>query len=111
MALTLKFIKIQSCQPRGSEVANGHAEGDWKRDHPREDKRIPLEDAEGRTGCSRVRNNSETWTVLSMLPASSYGHGVLRSPDPRFIALQEFCETRPELKNSPSVNLVKQVRF
>jgi len=37
-----------------------------------------------------------------------YGHGVLRNPDPRFIALQEFCETRPELKNSPIVDLVQK---
>lgn len=38
-------------------MANGHAEGDWKRRHPREDKGIHLEDAEGRTGCSRVRRD------------------------------------------------------
>ena len=37
-----------------------------------------------------------------------YGHGVLRSPDPRFIALQEFCEKRPELLASPTIQLVKQ---
>jgi len=37
-----------------------------------------------------------------------YGHGVLRNPDPRFIALQEFCETRPELKSSSIVQLVKK---
>jgi citrate synthase len=37
-----------------------------------------------------------------------YGHGVLRNPDPRFIALQEFCESRPELNNSPIVDLVRK---
>lgn len=37
-----------------------------------------------------------------------YGHGVLRSPDPRFIALQEFCDRRPELLASPTIQLVKQ---
>jgi hypothetical protein len=37
-----------------------------------------------------------------------YGHGVLRSPDPRFIALQEFCDKRPELLASPTIQLVKQ---
>lgn len=39
----------------------------------------------------------------------SYGHGVLRNPDPRFIALQEFCESKPELLNSPIIQLVKKV--
>ena len=37
-----------------------------------------------------------------------YGHGVLRSPDPRFIALQEFCDKRPDLLASPTIQLVKQ---
>jgi citrate synthase len=37
-----------------------------------------------------------------------YGHGVLRNPDPRFIALQEFCQTRPELKESPIIQLVNK---
>lgn len=45
-----------------------------------------------------------------MLSASCrYGHGVLRNPDPRFMALQEFCETRPELLADPIVQLVKKV--
>lgn len=42
---------------------------------------------------------------------SRYGHGVLRNPDPRFIALQEFCKTRPELQASPIIHLVQQVRI
>ncbi|CAL1704397.1 unnamed protein product [Somion occarium] len=37
-----------------------------------------------------------------------YGHGVLRSPDPRFIALQEFCESRPQLLADPVIQLVKK---
>ncbi|KIJ16842.1 hypothetical protein PAXINDRAFT_154880 [Paxillus involutus ATCC 200175] len=37
-----------------------------------------------------------------------YGHGVLRNPDPRFIALQEFCKTRPELQASPIIQLVQK---
>ena len=49
--------------------------------------------------------------ILNSASAYSYGHGVLRNPDPRFIALQEFCETRPDLKNSPIVDLVQKVRF
>jgi len=39
----------------------------------------------------------------------SYGHGVLRAPDPRYIALQEFVETEPELLNSPIIQLVRKV--
>ncbi|KAF8212310.1 citrate synthase [Mycena galopus ATCC 62051] len=37
-----------------------------------------------------------------------YGHGVLRNPDPRFIALQEFCDARPELEQSSIIRLVKK---
>ncbi|KAJ7632548.1 citrate synthase-like protein [Roridomyces roridus] len=37
-----------------------------------------------------------------------YGHGVLRNPDPRFIALQEFCDARPELLESSMIQLVKK---
>jgi len=37
-----------------------------------------------------------------------YGHGVLRHPDPRFIALQEFCKTRPELQASDMIQLVQK---
>ncbi|KAJ7709974.1 citrate synthase-like protein [Mycena rosella] len=37
-----------------------------------------------------------------------YGHGVLRNPDPRFIALQEFCDGRPELQESSIIQLVKK---
>ncbi|KAG8709464.1 hypothetical protein FRC08_018322 [Ceratobasidium sp. 394] len=37
-----------------------------------------------------------------------YGHGVLRKPDPRFIALQQFSASRAELKDSPIINLVNK---
>lgn len=46
-----------------------------------------------------------------MLGGDSYGHGVLRSPDPRFTALQKFCETRPALLEDPVIQLVKKVRM
>ena len=45
-------------------------------------------------------------SVLTL--GNRYGHGVLRSPDPRFIALQEFCDKRPQLLASPTIQLVKQ---
>lgn len=44
-----------------------------------------------------------------MLGGDSYGHGVLRSPDPRFMALQKFCETRPALLEDPIIQLVRKV--
>jgi citrate synthase len=50
------------------------------------------------------------WSTLnSGRVVPGYGHGVLRSPDPRFIALQQFCDARPELSSSPVIRLVKQV--
>ncbi|KAG7092325.1 hypothetical protein E1B28_008686 [Marasmius oreades] len=47
-------------------------------------------------------------TLKSGQVVPGYGHGVLRSPDPRFIALQDFCESRPELLESPIIQLVKK---
>jgi len=47
-------------------------------------------------------------TLKSGQVVPGYGHGVLRNPDPRFIALQEFCQTRPELKESPIIQLVNK---
>lgn len=50
------------------------------------------------------------WSTLnSGRVVPGYGHGVLRSPDPRFIALQQFCDARPDLSSSPVIRLVKQV--
>ncbi|CAG8681112.1 520_t:CDS:2, partial [Acaulospora colombiana] len=50
------------------------------------------------------------WSTLnSGQVVPGYGHGVLRSPDPRFIALQQFCDARPELSSSAVIRLVKQV--
>jgi len=48
-------------------------------------------------------------TLNSGRVVPGYGHGVLRSPDPRFIALQEFCDARPELNSSPTIKIVKMV--
>lgn len=47
-------------------------------------------------------------TLKSGQVVPGYGHGVLRNPDPRFIALQEFCQGRPELKDSPIIQLVNK---
>lgn len=71
-----------------------------------------MEDSKERTGHPRVGQyelsprHDDTDQVC--LPAS-YGHGVLRDPDPRFTALQQFCDVRPELKDSPIIQLVKKV--
>ncbi|KAG8988748.1 hypothetical protein FRB93_003990 [Tulasnella sp. JGI-2019a] len=47
-------------------------------------------------------------TLNSGQVVPGYGHGVLRDPDPRFTALQQFCDVRPELKDSPIIQLVKK---
>ena len=47
-------------------------------------------------------------TLKSGQVVPGYGHGVLRKSDPRFIALQEFCDTRPDLLASPTIQLVKK---
>ncbi|KAJ8700236.1 hypothetical protein PTI98_003280 [Pleurotus ostreatus] len=47
-------------------------------------------------------------TLKSGQVVPGYGHGVLRQADPRFIALQEFCESRPELMASSTIQLVKK---
>ncbi|KAF7294995.1 Citrate synthase [Mycena indigotica] len=47
-------------------------------------------------------------TLKSGQVVPGYGHGVLRQADPRFIALQEFCDSRPELQQSPVIGLVKK---
>ncbi|KAF8921383.1 citrate synthase-like protein [Mucidula mucida] len=46
-------------------------------------------------------------TLKSGQVVPGYGHGVLRNPDPRFIALQQFCDSKPELEESTIVRLVK----
>ena len=48
-------------------------------------------------------------TLKSGQVVPGYGHGVLRNPDPRFVALQKFCDAHPELSESPVVQLVKKV--
>ncbi|TDL24723.1 citrate synthase-like protein [Rickenella mellea] len=49
------------------------------------------------------------WSTLNagqVVPG--YGHGVLRSPDPRFVALQQFCDKYPEeLGESEIVRMVR----
>ncbi|TFK29870.1 citrate synthase [Coprinopsis marcescibilis] len=47
-------------------------------------------------------------TLKSGQVVPGYGHGVLRNPDPRFIALQEFCQAHPDLKESSIVQLVNK---
>ncbi|KAI0647157.1 citrate synthase-like protein [Trametes meyenii] len=47
-------------------------------------------------------------TLKSGQVVPGYGHGVLRNPDPRFMALQQFCDTRPALLEDPIVQLVKK---
>ncbi|KAF9453205.1 citrate synthase [Macrolepiota fuliginosa MF-IS2] len=47
-------------------------------------------------------------TLNSGQVVPGYGHGVLRNPDPRFVALQEFCQARPELKESPIIQMVNR---
>lgn len=50
------------------------------------------------------------WSTLkSGRVVPGYGHAVLRQPDPRFTALSQFCETRPELKDDPIVQLVQRL--
>ncbi|KAH8116910.1 citrate synthase [Phellopilus nigrolimitatus] len=46
-------------------------------------------------------------TLKSGQVVPGYGHGVLRNTDPRFTALLQFCESRPELLESPTIKLVK----
>ncbi|KAI0054185.1 citrate synthase [Auriscalpium vulgare] len=47
-------------------------------------------------------------TLKSGQVVPGYGHGVLRKSDPRFIALQEFCDSRPDLLASSTIQLVKK---
>jgi hypothetical protein len=69
-----------------------------------------VEDIEERPGRSRVRYLSASclFDLLTYRRIPSYGHGVLRKSDPRFMALQAFCDTRPELVASPIIQLVKK---
>ncbi|PAV23891.1 citrate synthase [Pyrrhoderma noxium] len=46
-------------------------------------------------------------TLKSGQVVPGYGHGVLRATDPRFTALLQFCDARPELLKSPTIKLVK----
>ena len=63
----------------------------------------------GTTNITHEKIKEYLWkTLKSGQVVPGYGHGVLRSPDPRFIALQQFCDAHPELSNSPIIQLVKK---
>ncbi|KAL4401074.1 citrate (Si)-synthase [Malassezia pachydermatis] len=50
------------------------------------------------------------WSTLkSGRVVPGYGHAVLRKPDPRFTALSHFTDSRPELQESPIVQLVQRL--
>jgi citrate synthase len=49
------------------------------------------------------------WSVLKsgrVIPG--YGHAVLRKPDPRFEALMDFADARPDIAANPVYQLVKK---
>ncbi|CCU99999.1 unnamed protein product [Malassezia sympodialis ATCC 42132] len=48
-------------------------------------------------------------TLKSGRVVPGYGHAVLRQPDPRFTALSQYCDTRPELQESSIVQLVQRL--
>lgn len=53
--------------------------------------------------------NDFLWSVLKsgrVIPG--YGHAVLRKPDPRFEALMDFADARPEIAADPVYQLVKK---
>lgn len=102
---------LQFGQPGSTPLADEHAEGDWREHHSRQHQRLPLEDPEERPSRPWVRITHFFFSDLRRrsYTSDSYGHGVLRNPDPRFIALQEFCTTRPDLLADPVIQLVKQV--
>jgi len=49
------------------------------------------------------------WTHLKTGVIPGYGHAVLRKPDPRFTALNEFANSRPDVAKDPVVKLVNQL--
>jgi citrate synthase len=52
---------------------------------------------------------SYLWSTLTsgrVIPG--YGHGVLRNPDPRFLALTSFADGRPSIAQDPLYALVRQ---
>jgi citrate synthase len=52
--------------------------------------------------------NKYLWSILKsgrVIPG--YGHAVLRKPDPRFQALMDFADARPEVAADPVYQLVK----
>ncbi|GJJ12088.1 hypothetical protein Clacol_006329 [Clathrus columnatus] len=70
---------------------------------------LAMQDAIGADG-THEEIKAYLWkTLKSGQVVPGYGHGVLRSPDPRFIALQEFVDADPTLANSPIIRLVKKL--
>lgn len=47
-------------------------------------------------------------TLKSGRVVPAYGHGMLRKPDPRFEALMDFADTRPDVLANPVFQLVKK---
>jgi citrate synthase len=53
--------------------------------------------------------NDFLWkTLKSGRVIPGYGHAVLRKPDPRFEALMDFADARPEIAANPVYQLVKK---
>ncbi|KAF8343947.1 citrate synthase-like protein [Cantharellus anzutake] len=69
---------------------------------------LSMKDAVGENASNEQIKDYLWSTLKSGRVIPGYGHGVLRDPDPRFIALQNFCEVRPELQDSPIIQLVKK---
>lgn len=70
---------------------------------------LGMQDAVGKNA-SDEQVKEHLWATLKQgRVVPGYGHAVLRQPDPRFTALSRFCDTRPELQQSPLVQLVQQV--
>ncbi|KAG8969653.1 hypothetical protein FRC03_001525 [Tulasnella sp. 419] len=69
---------------------------------------LAMKDAIGENGTHEQIKEYLWKTLNSGQVIPGYGHGVLRDPDPRFTALQHFCDVRPELKDSAIIQLVKK---
>ena len=93
-------------------MADEHAEGTRRKHHSRLHQGVPMEDSQewpGRAWVSVFCCRNLIRMLMVAHSTFSYGHGVLRNPDPRFMALQQFCDTRPALLQDPIVQLVKKV--
>ncbi|KIJ44009.1 hypothetical protein M422DRAFT_252503 [Sphaerobolus stellatus SS14] len=69
---------------------------------------LAMQEAVG-ADCTHEQIKEYLWkTLKSGQVVPGYGHGVLRAPDPRYIALQEFVDANPALAASPIIKLVKK---